>query len=45
LGKYAPETGVRLTEPLPGIEIDIDDADGIELSEAVKRLGLYAGSF
>jgi hypothetical protein len=45
LGTYSPETGVRLTEPEPGIHIEIDDRDGIELPEAAARLGLYSGSF
>jgi len=45
LGTYSPETGVRLTEPFKGIEIEIDHEDGISLNEAADRLGLYAGSF
>ena len=45
LGTYSPETGVRLTEPEHGVEIEIDDRDGIVLKEAAARLGLHSGSF
>jgi len=45
LGMYSPETGVRLTEPFTGIDIEIDDKDGISLIEAADRLNLYEGSF
>jgi hypothetical protein len=45
LGTYSPETGVRLTEPEAGIDIEIDDDEGIPLSDAAERLGLYSGSF
>ncbi len=44
-GTCSPETGARLTEPLEGIEIEIDDTEGITLAEAATRLGLYPGSF
>ena len=43
-GTFSSETGTRLTEPLEGIEIEIDD-EGISLAEAADRLGLYSGSF
>ena len=45
IGTYSPETGVRLTEPFQGIEIEIDHEDGISIAEAANRLDLYAGSF
>jgi hypothetical protein len=44
-GSFSPEAGARLTEPLEGIEIEIDDADGISLREAADRLDLHPGSF
>lgn len=44
-GTFSPREGARLTEPLEGIEIEIDDAEGITLAEAASRLGLYPGSF
>ena len=44
-GSFSPETGARLTEPLEGIGIEIDDPEGISLPEAADRLGLYPGSF
>ena len=44
-GTHSPETGARLTEPGQGVEIEIDDAEGIPIAEAAARLGLYAGSF
>ena len=44
-GSFSPEAGARLTEPLEGIEIEIDDTEGITLAEAATRLGLYPGSF
>lgn len=47
LGAGTSSTGAdaRLTEPLEGIEIEIDGAEGIPLAEAAKRLGLCGGSF
>lgn len=44
-GSFSPETGARLTEPGQGVEIKIDDAEGISLADAAARLGLYSGSF
>ena len=44
-GTFSPDEGARLTEPLEGIEIEIDDAEGITLAEAATRLGLCPGSF
>jgi len=44
-GPCSPESGPRLTEPREGIEIQIDDPDGIPLADAAQRLGLFPGSF
>ncbi len=44
-GTFSAETGARLTEPLEGIGIEIDDAEGISLADVADRLGLYPGSF
>lgn len=44
-GTFSPETGARLTEPLEGIEIEMDDEEDISLAEAANRLGLHSGSF
>lgn len=44
-GSFSPATGARLTQPLEGIGIEIDDAEGISVVEAAKRLGLYSGGF
>ena len=44
-GSFSPEAGARLTEPLEGIGIEIDDPEGISLPEVADRLGLYSGSF
>ena len=44
-GTYSPETCARLTEPGQGVEIEIDDVEGILVADAAARLGLYAGSF
>ena len=44
-GSFSPETGARLTEPLADVELEIDGAEGISLSEAADRLGLHSGEF
>ena len=44
-GSFSLATGARLTKPLEGIGNEIDDAEGISVVEAAKRLGLYSGSF
>ena len=44
-GSYSPETGARLVEVDEGIEVEIDDAEGISLPEVAGLLGLYPGSF
>jgi len=44
-GSFSPEAGARLTEPLEGLGIEIDDAEGISLREAADRLDLHPGSF
>ena len=44
-GTFSPETGALLTEPMAGMEIDIDEPEGLPISEAAKRLGLHHGSF
>ena len=44
-GFSSPETGARLTEPLEGIALEIEDPEGISLDDAAARLGLHAGSF
>lgn len=44
-GTYSPETGVMLTEPEDAISFEIEGEDGIPVSEAAERLGLYSGSF
>lgn len=44
-GRVSPETGARLTRPSAGINLEVDDAEGIPLREAARRLGLFAGSF
>ena len=44
-GSFSPETGARLTEPLADVELEIDDPEGISLSDAAERLGLHAGEF
>lgn len=44
-GSFSPETGARLTEPLADVELEIDDPEGISLSDAADRLGLHAGEF
>ena len=44
-GTCSPETGARLTEPADGVEIEIEDSEGMSLPEAAKRLGLCSGSF
>jgi len=44
-GVTRPETGVRLVKPEKGLGLDVDEAQGMSLEEAVSRLGLYAGHF
>ena len=44
-GTFSPETGALLTEPMAGVEVDIDEPEGLPISEAAKRLGLHHGSF
>ena len=44
-GPFSPEGGARLTEPLEGVDIEIDDPDGVPIAEAAERLGLHAGRF
>ena len=44
-GSYSPETGARLTAPAEDVELQIDDPDGIALSDAARQLGLPDGSF
>jgi hypothetical protein len=45
VGVTRPETGVRLVKPEMGLGLDVDEAQGMSLHEAVRRLGLYAGHF
>ena len=44
-GTYSPEKGARLTEPVEDVDLQIDDAEGISIPEAARRLGLHPGSF
>ena len=44
-GAVSPEKGALLTEPTDGVDIEIDDPEGLPISDAAKRLGLYPGSF
>ena len=44
-GSYSPQTGARLTKARPDVRLDIDDAEGMPLAEAAKRLGMHSGSF
>jgi len=44
-GTYSPEKGARLTEPRDGIDIAINDPEGLSIPDAAKQLGLYPGSF
>lgn len=44
-GTFSPETGALLTEPMAGVEVDIDEPEGLPISKAAKRLGLHHGSF
>jgi hypothetical protein len=45
LGWGSPQVGIRIVQPLVGVNLQIPFPEGISLDEAAKRLGLYAGSF
>ena len=44
-GAVSPEKGALLTEPAEGVDIEIDDPEGLPISDAANRLGLHPGSF
>ncbi|NOZ20152.1 MAG: hypothetical protein GXP25_03585 [Planctomycetes bacterium] len=45
IGWGSPKEGVRLTTPLAGVDLSIDDPQGITIDEAAEKLGLFAGGF
>jgi len=45
IGWGSPKDGVRLTTPLAGVDLKIDDPQGITIDEAAEQLGLFAGGF
>jgi len=45
IGWGSPKEGVRLTDPLAGVDLQIDGPQGITIDDAAERLGLFAGGF
>ena len=45
IGWGSPSAGVRITHCVAGVDLDIEDPQGITLEEAARRLGLEAGAF
>ncbi|MDP6630269.1 MAG: hypothetical protein QGH29_04760 [Kiritimatiellia bacterium] len=44
-GSFSPEAGARLTAPDEGLDIEMENPEGISLPEVAHILGMHAGSF